>query len=130
MVPRDVIWVLSLLVKSPKSLIWISVVFCTWIRREFFSPFANWVVDTWAEQSEEAAKVFVREVFNFFSRNINGASIILGSLFLGEGWHRTGSAAWKDKDQPIENSAWAGLESTFNAVVARSASHTYQSALK
>lgn len=113
LIQPDVLWLFSLLVKSPRFIVLLVFVAGTWVHRSFYSPVANWCIDTGVGQTEEAVKVVIREVTNFLHRLINGVSYYVCAFF-GATYGR-GDEAWAD----VDTAAWAGRESTFNALIAR-----------
>jgi hypothetical protein len=118
---RLILWLLDLARKSPRAALWLLVVLQTTIYRTIYCAPINWTIDTWTGAWEESFKVGVRETYRFWYRLINSASVWLGALFLGGGWHRTGAAAWLDTGQTSESATWAQQQSTLNAVLARKA---------
>ena len=112
-------WLWMLFFKSPRAVAWLGLVVCTWCYRSAYTPILEYIIDSSVSLAEEFCKSALREVVKFWYRVVNSASVWIGALFLGGGWHRTGTAAWMDTGKANQNSAWAQQQSTLNAVVAR-----------
>lgn len=114
-------WLWSARWRSVGAICWAIAVTCTWLHRELYVRWASPAIDITVSNAEEFCKTVVREVIRFCYRTVNSASVWIGALFYGGGWHRTGAAAWMDVSNPTHNASWVNKQSTLNAVVARTA---------